>query len=325
MKRSFHGLTVFLLFLMLVVIVPGHLAAQGCCSVGASSLSGFESGVQTYRSLSLSLNYQFNSLTQAYQGTSNVEDPLMRTAEVAYLAFQAEYGLTQGVSLLASVYFSDKNREITVVSGQGIGQFPETAKFRASGMGDISLLVKYQVARATVTGPFGLALGAGASLPTGSSSEEQGGARLSIDLQPGTGAATLIAWGYSEYSLVESGLTFFAGAMYRYAGMNFDSNRIGDEIMTNLGSRKSIGEFFSVSLILRSRYAMKDFAENRFLIGTGGTYHDLMPGVGYGDGPSAARVFAQIPLYRNVRGIQLTSTYLLGAEYRYTFDFSGGE
>lgn len=310
------SLLIFLLFF------SEQLSAQGCCSAGASSLSGFESGVLSHRTLALSLNYQFNSLTQAYQGTNRVEDPLMRTAEVAYVTMQAEYGLVPSVSLLASLYFSDKSREITVVSGQGIGQFPETAKFRASGLGDLTLLAKYQITGATVTSPFGLSFGGGASLPTGSSTEEQEGSQLSIDLQPGTGAIALIAWGYTEYSLVESGVTFFAGGIYRYSGMNFDQYRIGDEIITNIGSQKGLGEFFSVALVIRSRYAMKDFAENRFLIGTGGTYHDLMPAVSYAEGRSAARIFGQIPLYRNVRGLQLTSTYLLGAEYQYTFDFT---
>ncbi len=307
--------------LLAVLLFPPSLSAQGCCTAGASSLSGFESGVQTYRTLSLSLNYQYNSLTHVYEGTDRIEDPLNRTAEVAYFTVQGEYGLQPRLSVLLSLYFSDKSREITVQSGQGIGQFSETAKFRASGIGDLTLLTKYQIARSSITSPFGLALGGGATLPTGSYTKDQDGSQLSNDLQPGTGAIVLIGWGYSEYGFPELGLTAFIGGMYRYAGVNLDGYRIGDEVVTNIGAEKSIGEYLSASLVLRSRYALQDYANNRFLTATGGTFHDLMPALSYADGPSSARIFGQVPVYRNVRGIQLTSSYLLGAEYRYVFDF----
>ena len=278
------------------------------------------SGVQKYRTLSLSANYQYFSLNDAYQGNENIEDPLQRTAEVAYFTLQGEYGLQARLSLLFSLPFSDKSREITVESGAG-PQFTETAKFRGTGIGDLTLLAKYQAARPTVPSPFGLALGAGAVLPTGSYTKEHDGARLSIDLQPGTGAIVLIGWGHAEYGLPEIGLIFFAGGMYRYAGANLDGYRIGDEIITTFGGEKQLGDFFAFNISIRSRYAMEDFANNRFLNGTGGTFHDLMPGVVYEDGPSLARVFGQFPLYRNVRGIQLTTTYMFGAEYSHTFDF----
>jgi hypothetical protein len=109
--------------------------------------------------------------------------------------------------------------------------------------------------------------------------------------------------------------------MYRYATANLDGYRIGDEINTSLSVEKGLGEHFAASLVLRSRYSMKDYADTRFLGGTGGTFHDLMVGTSYADGPSTARVFGQVPVYRNVAGIQLTPTYLLGVEYRYVFDF----
>jgi len=295
--------------------------AQGCCTAGASSLSGFESGTRAYRTLSLSANYQYNSLTEAHQGTNNVDDPLRRTAEVAYFALEAEYGLQPRLSVLASLYYSDKNRELTVLSGQGSGRFEETAKFRGSGIGDLTMLTKYQLIRSTVTSPFGLMIGGGATMPTGSYTEEHDGSRLSIDLQPGTGAVTLIGWGRAAYGIPESGLNFFATGTYRYSSTNPDGYRIGDEIVLVFGGEKSLGENFSASLMTRSRFADKDFAGGRFLIGTGGTYHDMMPGLTYTDGPSSVRLFGQLPLYRNVRGLQLTTTYLLGAEYRYTIDF----
>jgi hypothetical protein len=302
-------------------VATDQSAAQGCCTVGASSIGGFESGVQPYRTLSAALNYQYNSITEAFQGRNRLEDPLRRTADVAYFNVQLEYGLQPRLSLLGSIYYSDKSRELTVTSGTGNERFPETASFSGSGIGDLMLLAKYQLVSPSILSPFGLYVGGGASLPTGSFTKEQNGSQLSIDLQPGTGATAIIGWAHVTRSFPELGMSLFATGSYRYAGSNLDGYRIGDEILANLGAEYGFNQYFIGSLVLRARFAQKDYSEGSFLIGTGGTYYDLMPGIIYIDGPSSARIFGQLPVYRNVRGIQLTLTYLLGFEYRYVFDF----
>jgi hypothetical protein len=294
--------------------------AQGCCTVGASSIGGVESGVQKYQTLSFGINYQFNSVTRAYEETKRIEDPLRRTASVGYFNIHAEYGLQPHLSFYALLYFGDKTREITVRNVAG--GFTETGKFSASGIGDLTLLAKYQVVTPSITSPFELALGVGASLPTGSFTKEQNNAELSIDLQPGTGATTLIVWTFAMRSFPASGIRLFATTMYRYSGTNFNSYRLGDEFLTTMGGEYSFSEHFGGLLMLRSRYALQDFSNRRTLSATGGTYHDLMPSISYYDGPSQFRVFSQLPVYRNVRGIQLTLAYLLGVEYSYAFDFS---
>lgn len=311
-------------FVLLILLHPGRSCshAQGCCTAGASSLGGFETGVLPYKTLTLALNYQYNSLTSAYEGNQMVDDPLRRTATVSYVTMQMEYGLQPRLSLLASLYFSDKVREITVQSGQGTGVFTETVEFRGSGLGDMTLLAKYRLS-GSITEPFGLSMGGGMTLPTGSYTEEQDGSQLSIDLQPGTGALSALAWTHAGYRWAEIGLGVYVSGMYRYATANPDGYRLGDEITTGLGAEKGVGEFFTTSLYLRSRFALEDYADGRFLNGTGGTFHDLMASVTYADGPSTFRLFGQVPLYRNVRGIQVTTAYLLGAEYRYSVDFRG--
>ncbi len=297
--------------------------AQGCCSVGASSIGGVESGVQKFQTLSFGINYQFNSVTHAYQETDRIEDPLRRTASVGYFNIHAEYGFQPRLSLYALLYVSDKTREITVRNVAG--GFIETAKFSASGIGDLTLLAKYEIVAPSIISPFELAVGTGASLPTGSFTKEQNNAELSIDLQPGTGATTLIAWAFAMRSFPAQGIRLFANVMYRYSGTNFNSYRLGDEFLSTLGSEYSFYEHYGVSLMLRSRFAAQDYSNRRTLNATGGTYHDLMPALSYFDGPSEFRIFYQLPIYRNVRGIQLTLAYLLGVEYSYAFDFSSPE
>jgi hypothetical protein len=306
--------------LALLFIFDMELArAQGCCTVGAASLGGVESGVQKHRRLSIGVNYQFNSLTREHRGTVRFDDSLRRTASVRYFTIAAEYGLVPNVSLYASLPFADKAREITFVNTTT--RFSETAALQASGIGDLMLLAKYQLITPTIAAPFEFAVGGGASLPTGSFTREQNGAQLSIDLQPGTGTPTLMGWAFAMKSFPADGVRLFASATYRYAGTNLNGYRIGDEYLITLGGDYVLGENFSGSLHLRSRFAMQDYSNRRTLASTGGTYHDLMPSMSYVDGPSYARLFGQLPVYRNVRGTQLTLSYLLGVEYRYTIEF----
>ncbi len=296
--------------------------AQGCCTVGASSLGGLETSVQTFKSLAVSLNYQVNSITTAYQQTVRIDDPLARTATVGYFNLLAEYGLQPDLSLLCLLTYSDKEREITVVSNIGGTIQKETAAFRGSGVGDVVALAKYRVVAASFSNPYEIAVGGGASLPTGSYTEEHQGSQLSIDLQPGTGAPALIAWGFGMYNDPALGLNILMSVQFRYSASNFNAYRIGNELSVHTGGEYRFGQNFSGSLFLRGRFSSVDYSNGRFLNATGGTYYDLMPGIGYADGPSLFRIFGQLPLYRNVRGIQLTLSSMLGAEYRYTFDFS---
>jgi hypothetical protein len=311
--------SIFILLLFLLANVEAS-RAQGCCTVGASSLGGFEGGVLREDALVVTINYQFNSLTRTYQERARIPDPQRRTASVSYFTLAGEYGLQPRLSLFASLPFADKSREITV--NNALSRFDEMAKFGASGVGDAMVLIKYQLIAPRMLSPFELAIGGGASLPTGSFTKEHGNSQLSIDLQPGTGAAALIAWVYAMRSIPQNGILLAATARYRYAGTNFDGYRFGDEYIVVLRGEYSINENFGASLQVRSRFAMQDHANRRILSATGGTYHDLMPSVGYGDGPSRLVVFIQLPMYRNVRGIQLSTAYLLGVEYNYTFDFS---
>ena len=312
MIRRFFSFAAILFFL---THAAPETFAQGCCTVGASSLGGLESGVQPTHTFSLAVSYQSNSVTQAYQGTEKIADPLRRTADVRYLTVQAEYGLMNGLSVLGSINYSDKTRELTVTTGSGSSKTEQTAAFRGNGIGDLIVLVKYSVLQPTIPQPTGIALGVGASLPTGSFTEVQNSSQLSIDLQPGTGAPAILGWLFVSHGFPERGLQFLLTSTYRYAGTNFDGYRLGDEILATVIAEKSITENYAGFVALRSRFAQKDFANRRFLIGTGGTYYDFMPGIAYREGRSSLKLFGQLPLYRNVRGIQLTPAYMFGLQF----------
>lgn len=309
---------VIIVWLSLVSAVE-HTWAQGCCTAGTSALGGVERGITPYRTLISSLSYQSNSLEDAYESTRSITDPLGRTASVEVLSLELEYGLADRVSVAVIGSYFSKTRETTVKSSSG--SFSETASFKGSGLGDIIVLGKYQIVAPTITSPWEFSMGAGAKLPVGRYLQDRNGTRLSIDLQAGNGAADLLGWGFVLKSLPNLGLRFFGSTLYRYAGMNFDGYRFGDEFLVTIGSEYSVLEYLDLSLLLKGRFAQQDFSNGRMLQSTGGQMYSAVPNFVYREGNSIFRAFLQLPVYRNVNGIQLTLTRLVGLELQYFFDF----
>jgi hypothetical protein len=194
--------------------------------------------------------------------------------------------------------------------------------FTGQGLTDIVILGKYELISANILSPLSINLGGGAKLPTGSFEQENNGTRLSIDLQPGTGATDLLFWAHASYSFPAIHLSFNLNSLYRYTSLNLDNYRFGDELLASLNSTYGVADFLGINLQLKTRFSDKDFWNGRFLPSTGGTYIDLTPSIVYSEGSLNLRVLFQFPVYRNVDGIQLAVSEKLGAEVRYIFNLN---
>jgi len=109
-------------------------------------------------------------------------------------------------------------------------------------------------------------------------------------------------------------------ALYRYAGSNLEGYRFGDEFIFSLIGDYSFTEYFTISLSLRGRYADEDFWGGRFLPSTGGTYYDVIPSIIYTESSLSLKFFYVAPIYRNARGIQLTTSNSIGVELLYGYN-----
>ncbi len=305
---------------LLLLLLNNHIFSQACCTVGTSISNGGERGILPVKTLSTAVTFQHNVLNTAYESSVVIDDPLNRTSTVSNFNLEIEYGLVKKVSLLLILPYTNRTRETTVTNIAA--NTSEVITFKGDGFGDIIILGKYELITPSILSPLGLAVGGGAKLPTGSFEEENNGTRLSIDLQPGTGAADLLLWGHFLYGLPSISMSFNANFLYRYAGVNLDSYRYGDEFLTSINGSYAFADFIALNLQLRGRFAEKDYWNGRFLPSTGGTYIDLTPGLIYYEGSFALRVFVQVPVYRNVQGIQLAVNNMLGTEISYIFDFN---
>lgn len=316
--RNIRTLFAWIAFCVFASFV-NQLKAQGCCSPGAVASSGVERGVAPYQNLFIAVSYQSNDLEDAFETNRRIADPLGRTANVTAFNFEVEYGLADRVSLVAIGSYLAKRRELRVrSSSSGV---PERVEFTGRGFGDIIVMAKYQLRTPTITSPLEIGIGGGAKLPTGNYEQERDGSRLAIDLQPGTGATDLLAWGFILRSVPQYRLRFYVNVLYRYSGTNLDNYRFGDEVLVILGSEYGVLEYLDLSLLVKGRFARQDFSNGRLLPSTGSQMYSVVPGVIYREANSVVRLFYQFPFYRNVNGIQLTLTRLVGLEMQYGIDF----
>ncbi len=309
----------FLLF-FLFLLFNSTLNAQGCCTAGSSTFGGLERGSAKNGTLLLGTGFVSTSLNSTYDGRNEIPDPLNRISSVASFNLELEYGLSENVSVLISGTYVIKNRETTVRSSTDNSK--EVINFEGKGIGDVVVLGKYEIISPTILSPTGLTFGGGVKLPVGSYTQEVIGSRLAIDLQPGTGSTDVLLWGNFYKGFQPINLSLFLTTLYRYAGSNLDGYRFGDELIFSIGGEYYITDYLTFSLSARGRFSDEDYWGGRFLPSTGGTYYDLLPALIYTEGSYNLKVFYQTPVYRNVQGIQLTSSSIVGVELLFNFNLN---
>jgi hypothetical protein len=302
---------------LLSITSNGKVFAQGCCTAGSSTFGGLERGIAKTGSLNLGISFIENSLSATYNQSEQIPDPLNREASVSSFNLELEFGLSEKVSLLIIAGYVLKNRETSVRSN--VTNETEVVSFKGKGIGDITVLGKYELISPTILSSFGVAIGGGVKIPVGSFTEERDGSKLAIDLQPGTGSTDVLLWGNLYKGFQPLSFSLFANVLYRYAGFNSDNYRFGDEFIYSLNGEYYFTEYITLSLSMRGRIAEKDFWGGRFLPSTGGTYYDVLPSLIYSQKEYSLKIFYQAPVYRNVKGIQLTTSSILGAELLFNF------
>jgi hypothetical protein len=320
MNLTITGMVV--LAALCAIATPDTALSQSCCTPGTSALGGTERGVVRRGELNASLSYDYYALARAYRGTALADDILHRTSTLQIVNISFEFGLADNISILLVANHSARRRELTATNATGSAT--ETSTFEADGFGDMILLGKYQLITPTLFSPIDVGLGAGAKLPTGSYSLETRGARLSIDLQPGSGAPDLLGWLFGSWNAPAVRLRVFGSILYRYAGANPDGYKIGNEWLPSVGVGYSFVDWFDALIQLRGRIAGEDFAEGRFLPSTGGAMISIVPMILYREDNVAVRIYQQVPIYRNLNGTQLSLTSHFGIELNFTFVIQNG-
>lgn len=194
-----------------------------------------------------------------------------------------------------------------------------------TSVGDIRLLGRY----------FGFSeeknwgLQAGLKLPTGSHKRSgismdpaSPGEAAVIDrgLQPGSGSTDLIL-GVYRYNNLSADWSYFAQSTFQAALLSADGYRPGNSLSLAGGWRYHGWDGPATPLLqINVRHARADSGPNADTFATGGTLVYLTPGLEMALGRKvSAYGFWQLPIYQNLRGIQLTPHYVVSLGLRYSF------
>jgi hypothetical protein len=197
------------------------------------------------------------------------------------------------------------------------------------GIGDFIFMVKYRITNPLAYNGWGLYVGAGVKLPTGSTSKTSSeGAVLPADIQPGTGSLDGIGWlSLSKSHIFITNLYFNTGATYRLSGQNKDFKDSllyspGDEFQFTAGLNYNFfaGIVFDVFNYVQYRYQSVNELSGEPVDKTGGHWLVTSPGLRLNFTQNFALILTtDIPLYRNLNGPQLTTSNRFSVALTYNF------
>ncbi len=331
------------LALALAAIMPSG-AAFACASCGCTLNSDFGTqGLSNSSGWSLDVRYDTLNQNQLRKGTGTVSateaavtpNPTSSTGDNAevekftdnkYLTATLDYNNGDSWGVSVAVPYIDRTHSTLGINGDGINPGDGSYDSSTSGIGDVKVIGRYY--GFSENRNFGLQFGL--KLPTGNIKQtamttDGSGLITAVDpgLQLGTGTTDLIIGAY-YFDNLNQNWDYFLQAQYQSALNTSDmaggSYRPGDSINLTGGLRYHGFESFTPTVQLNARQVNTDSGDAADKYATGGTLVYFTPGVVV-PVTSTFSVYSnvQIPLYQDVKGIQLAPTSIFSIGARVSF------
>ena len=211
----------------------------------------------------------------------------------------------------------------TASDGATPGPNGESYVSDTSDLGDIRLVGRYAgfLEQHNLGVLFGVKLPTGRTALSGTSTDATQPGPVTIDpgLQPGSGTTDLILGGYYAVGLGK-GWEYYLQGLYQTALNEKDGYRPGDGYNLNIGLKYMGFTHVEPQVQLNARYVRHDTGARADTASTGGTLVYLSPGAVIPlSSQLAAYAFVQLPVYQDVRGVQLMPKYTASIGIRYSF------
>ncbi len=293
-------------------------SSQSCCS-GGTPLTG-NLGIQNLdkQQWYLRLSYDYN-----YLNTLISEDKILpnntRNRTTQSILFQSSYGITSKLAISTLFSYVQEQQETFIFNGS-------SNKVSQTGFGDAFILLQYNVLsnlRRELIFTFG------PKIPLGkTNARDKQAILLPPDLQPGSGSWDYVAGvSYRQLHILEIpkfNIQFSSGFKYSGKSSRFEGDegyRFGNEFISSLGLSKGflIAKIsLTPSLQLTYRHTQPDEIDSFKLPSTGGDWFNLNPGLSINPiNDLEILMSAEIPIYRNLSGTQLTTSYRLNVGLSY--------
>lgn len=288
--------------------------SQTCCSGGIPLSNNIGLPLLEKGTAQLGISYDYNNLNTLNNGTEKLNDN-SRLRITHSVLVNANYAITNHFSVEGLFTWVNQRRNISQFGNENLDQ--------TSGIGDAVLLLKYDVAKLLpkiIGKNSAFSFGIGTKIPLGSTTETNDqNITLNADLQPGSNAWDLIfLTSFSTTFNSRPTLTFSSRAIYRNTGTNNsyfgDSTyKFGNEFQGFISLSDQfvlLKAITSPSISFKYRDAQLDQIGGFDLDNTGGNWISVIPNLSVNITPAVVfSTKAEIPLYNNVEGTQLTPTY----------------
>lgn len=301
-----------LLFSAMLILQYTFVNAQTCCSGGIPLSNSIGLAILEKGTTQIGINYDYNNLNTLNSGSDKLNDD-SRLRITHSVLLNLSYAITDKLSVEGLFTWVNQRRKITQFGNENLDQ--------TSGIGDGILLAKYNFSNA-IGKNSDLNIGIGAKLPLGSSTEtNEQGITLNADLQPGSNAWDIIYWSSASKSLnFRPSFNISSRITYRSTGTNNsyfgDSTyKFGNEFQAYLGFSDQFllfKTFVSPSISFKYRNTVQDKIGGFNIENTGGNWVSIIPDFSINIKPNIVlSTRADLPIYSNVDGTQLTPTYRL--------------
>ena len=308
----------FLLFL-LYVLQFNVIKAQTCCSGGIPLSNNIGLAILEKGTTQIGVSYDYNNLNTLNSGSDKLDDNSRLRITHAILV-NASYAVTDRFSVEGLLTWVNQRRKITQFGNENLDQ--------TSGIGDGLLLLKYNFPN-IIGENIAINIGVGAKIPLGSSTQKSDqGITLNADLQPGSNAWDVIYWSSISKSFnFRPSFNVSSRFIFRSTGTNNsyfgDSTyEFGNEFQAFIGFSDQFLLFKTItapSISFKYRNAKQDKISGFNLDNTGGNWVSIIPN--FSINIKSNIVFstkAELPIYSNVDGTQLTPTYRLTSGILFT-------
>ncbi len=309
---------------IILLLFSVKLFAQACCTAGTPLLGSIEMSTTQKGVWQFGLTYEYNSLQDVYAGSQELNDNTRERISTAAL-FEISYGLSDKVTLTTLFSFVTQSRKINPLTGT-------RNELNTNGIGDALFLLKYNLITLDLISNTELSIGIGVKSPLGRSNIKSNGILIPADMQPGTGSWDGILWSYfSQGNLFQEPLNVFVNASYRFNtpnerfGTNQAGYKFGNELITNIGLGYRTDTPFDFTLLARHRFTSSDEFGGGDISNTGGNWIYFVPGINIKMLENiSGRLSGQIPVYRNINGTQLSTTFTASFSIFYSIGGNSG-
>lgn len=296
----------FVLGLLFSLIYSTPIYGQ-CCSAGNPAGGDGGAGSIGFRDLMISADYHRGYSRDYYHGSEKYPVSSMENSYFDFTKIKLTYGLHPRFTIGAEIgYFFDKTQNLNLLSG------PQ--KIQSQGLGDLGLTLRANLLKKLFFNPNKLILLAGTILPVGAFNEESDGVVIPISLQPSSGTPKYHVGLYFFHKRKDKKLGWDTRVFFEYRSTiekNFLFHQYGPLLLAEAGMLYSNEKKLSFKVKGKLAYHFQDYRENELLIeSSGGVFTSLCPMVYYQPTKMWGIIASfDIPLYRTVKGYQLTQLY----------------